>query len=281
MHRRMMFWSGMAFILFLFGGCGGNGDPFFPTSLSPIISGFSPTSGPVGTSVTISGTNFSTTPASNTVKFNGTAATVTSSTASQIITTVPAGATTGPISVTVAGNTATSSTSFTVTSAVLTAVGYDGDPVPANGRGEGDATTESDEYLVFFDTTTLAPYVGQRVVGLRIAYCSYSGNPATWPFVAVLYNDSGTPNTPGTQLFSDSVTFSKGWNDVTLINPVTITSSTELWAGFQVNLTGWPVSYDNNAVVPNTQFVRYSPFTGAAFSIGAPHNLNVRLLVSP
>jgi YD repeat-containing protein len=80
----------------------------------PIISTFSPTSGVTGTSVVIQGAGYSSTPAQNTVKFNGVTATVTSSTATQIVTTVPVGATTGPIAVTVSGNTATSSSSFTV-----------------------------------------------------------------------------------------------------------------------------------------------------------------------
>ncbi|MFM8833453.1 MAG: IPT/TIG domain-containing protein, partial [Cytophagales bacterium] len=38
----------------------------------------------MGTSVTITGTNFSTTPANNVVKFNGVTATVTASTATSI-----------------------------------------------------------------------------------------------------------------------------------------------------------------------------------------------------
>lgn len=75
---------------------------------------FTPSSGPVGTAVTIYGTGFSATPASNVVKFNGTTATVLTASATVLTTTVPAGATTGTISVTVAGVTATSSASFTV-----------------------------------------------------------------------------------------------------------------------------------------------------------------------
>jgi len=81
----------------------------------PTITSFTPTSGLVGTTVSIIGTNFSTTPANNTLQFNGTTAVVTASTATSITTSVPTGATTGPITVTVAGNTATSSSNFTVT----------------------------------------------------------------------------------------------------------------------------------------------------------------------
>lgn len=88
---------------------------FTVTPPPPTISSFSPGSGAVGATVTITGTNFSTTPANNTVLFNTTTATVSAATATQLTATVPAGATTGKIKVTVAGNTATSTNNFTVT----------------------------------------------------------------------------------------------------------------------------------------------------------------------
>ncbi len=66
------------------------------------IFSFSPGQGSVGQTVTIQGQNFSATPSSNTVKFNGTTATVTAATTNQLTTTVPSGAATGPISVDVA-----------------------------------------------------------------------------------------------------------------------------------------------------------------------------------
>jgi gliding motility-associated-like protein len=81
----------------------------------PTITSFAPTSGPVGTTVVITGTNFSATPSNNIVNFNGTPAVVTASTATSITANVPVGATTGPITVTVAGNTANSTTNFIVT----------------------------------------------------------------------------------------------------------------------------------------------------------------------
>src|SRR5207247_8522580 len=89
---------------------------------APTITGFTPTSGPVGTSVTISGTNFT---GATAVMFNGVSAapfTVTSDTTIQD--TVPAGMTTGPLSVTTPWGTATSSTVFTVVNPpVITSVG--------------------------------------------------------------------------------------------------------------------------------------------------------------
>jgi large repetitive protein len=81
-------------------------------SIAPTISSFTPTSGPVGTSVTITGAHFS---GAKAVKFNGVAApSITIVSDTSIKATVPTGATTGPISVTTAAGTGTSSTNFTV-----------------------------------------------------------------------------------------------------------------------------------------------------------------------
>jgi hypothetical protein len=65
----------------------------------PKINSFSPASGPAGTTVTINGTNFNTTPDSNYVWFGGTRGSVTAATATQLTVRVPASATYDPISV--------------------------------------------------------------------------------------------------------------------------------------------------------------------------------------
>lgn len=69
----------------------------------PVITSLDPENGKVGSTVIITGTDFSTTPGNNVVSFNGTQATVTASTATSITVFVPAGATTGPVTVTVDG----------------------------------------------------------------------------------------------------------------------------------------------------------------------------------
>ncbi len=73
---------------------------------------FSPSSGPAGTAVTLTGTCFT---GATAMKFNGTTASFTVASDTSITTTVPAGATTGPVSVTGPGGTGTSTASFTVT----------------------------------------------------------------------------------------------------------------------------------------------------------------------
>jgi len=84
----------------------------FTVVVAPVITSFTPVSGPVGTSVTITGTHLT---GATSVKFNGVSATITSNTATAIVTVVPATATTGKITVTTPGGTATSATNFTVT----------------------------------------------------------------------------------------------------------------------------------------------------------------------
>lgn len=76
---------------------------------------FLPDHGPEGIPVTIFGTGFSATPSQNTVSFNGTTATVISASATEVATTVPAGATTGTLMITSPNGSDTSNQSFTVT----------------------------------------------------------------------------------------------------------------------------------------------------------------------
>ena len=83
---------------------------------APTITSLSPTTGAVGASVTIAGTNFGSAQGSSTVKFNGTTATATSWGAASIVATVPTGATTGNVVITVSG-TASNGKSFTVVGA--------------------------------------------------------------------------------------------------------------------------------------------------------------------
>jgi hypothetical protein len=82
---------------------------------APTITSFTPTSGPVGTSVKIIGTNFSGTGITGTsVTFNNVAATSVVNSATQITATVPSTATTGKIKVTTSCGSITSATDFTV-----------------------------------------------------------------------------------------------------------------------------------------------------------------------
>ncbi|MDZ7714689.1 MAG: IPT/TIG domain-containing protein [Balneolaceae bacterium] len=87
-----------------------SGPSFTVEAKAPVINSIDPQSGPVGTEVTITGMNFSTSAAGNAITFNGVQAQVKGAAEDQLITEVPQGATDGPVEVTVEGKTATGPT---------------------------------------------------------------------------------------------------------------------------------------------------------------------------
>ena len=139
-------------------------------------------SGAIGASVTITGTTFTGT---TSVKFNGTSATFTVNSATQITATVPADATTGPITVTTPAGTTTSATNFFVTAGTI---GIDA-TVFMDGSG----------------TMTTPPFSTSTTGDLLIAFVAYdgpSGSPQTasvsgagltWALVQRGNSQAGTP----------------------------------------------------------------------------------------
>ncbi|MEO5647342.1 MAG: FG-GAP-like repeat-containing protein [Chitinophagaceae bacterium] len=95
----------------------------------PTITSFTPSSGPVGTSVTITGTNFNAVPANNIVFFGSVKATVTAGTTISLTTTVPIGATYEPISVL---NTGTGLTGYSSKPFIITFTNPFGTGIPSN-----------------------------------------------------------------------------------------------------------------------------------------------------
>ena len=123
---------------------------------APSISNISPDSARIGASVTVAGTNFGS--VQGTLKFNGTTATPSSWTNTQIVAPVPAGSITGPVVVTQAG--ASNSVAFTVipppsiTSISLTS-GPVNTSVTISGAGFGMAQGAS---TVRFNGTAATPF---------------------------------------------------------------------------------------------------------------------------
>jgi YD repeat-containing protein len=151
---------------------------------------FTPISGLVGTTVTLYGTGFSATASENSVTFNGTAAAVSSSTATQIVTIVPAGATTGPIAVTTPSGSATSSAPFTVSSSTaptisgftptagtsgttVTITGTNFDTIPGNNK-----VTFNTKYSVVSSSTatTITTNVPANATSGRISVATPHGS---------------------------------------------------------------------------------------------------------
>jgi gliding motility-associated-like protein len=116
-------------------------NPLFP----PTITSFSPASGPVGTSVTITGTNFNNTAANNIVFFGATAATVTAASPTSLTVTVPVGATYQPISVL---NGATALTGYSATPFITTFTPAKGSITVADITTKVDFATGTSPYRI-------------------------------------------------------------------------------------------------------------------------------------
>src|SRR4029077_11159788 len=100
----------------------------YTVTVAPTLTSLTPTSGPVGTVITITGTNLGATQGSSTVRFNGTAPTPTSWSATAIAVPVPIGATTGSVVVTV-GGLASNALTYTVPAPSLTSLSPTSGPV--------------------------------------------------------------------------------------------------------------------------------------------------------
>jgi hypothetical protein len=132
---------------------------------APTLTSIFPPSGPVGTSVTLTGTNLTGTTA---VRFNGTAATTFAVVSATTVTaTVPTGTTTGPVTLTTPSGTATGGT-FTITAPVpvLTSISPATAPAGAlltiNGTGLLGATK------VTFAESPFAPGSGIVTTGITV-----------------------------------------------------------------------------------------------------------------
>src|SRR5438876_3808193 len=126
-----------------------------PLSTTASITSLSPTVGPAGTSVTITGTNFGATKGISTVTFNGTTGTPTTWAATSIVVPVPAGATTGNVVVTV-GGLASNGVAFTVgTPPSITTRAPTSGPVatPVTITGTNFGATKGSSTVTFNGTT--------------------------------------------------------------------------------------------------------------------------------
>jgi outer membrane protein assembly factor BamB len=154
---------------------------------APTITSFTPTSGPLGTTVTVNGANF-TKPA--TVTFAGasaTSATVANST--KLHADVPASAVTGPIKVTTSGGTVTSSATFTVTPGLSLAPDAGPPTTTTTVTGSGFAAGEAAD--VYLDTTDVQLTVTSSTGALSVALTIPSSTTPGAHWITVVGRRSG------------------------------------------------------------------------------------------
>ena len=222
------------------------------------ILSFNPQSAAPGASVTIVGSGFSTTLASDTVKFNGVTATVTAATANTITAVVPPTASTGPVSVTVGANSVNSATNFTVIAApAITSIsppyllaGQTGQTITVNGANLTGST-----FTVQPATVPASIAVTNAVVTANSATLTVTTGPSSASAVLVATNTNGnsgifgsSANTvavllPGDDTDGDGLTNAQ---EITLgTNPLNIDSDGDgIPDGWEVHFGTNPLSND-------------------------------------
>ena len=224
----------------------------------PTISGFSPTSGPVGTSVIISGTDFA---GASQVQFNGHSVTsiLVNGTGTQITVSVPSGATDGPIFVATPGGSDTSSASFDVTTTTT------GSLPQVNGLSPDSGAVGATVHVYghFFGGATAVRFNGTAVSSFTIVN---TGNiQTTVPSGATTGHVSvTTPAGTGTSSINFTVTGTSGLT-------ISSFSPTSGGAGTAVTINGTGFT--------SVSAVRFNG-TGATFSVASTTRINTTVPAS-
>jgi hypothetical protein len=264
-----------------------NGVPF---SLPPILSNVSPASGTVGTSVTISGSNFGATQGTSTVSFNGIVSSPSAWSATSIVVPVPSGATTGNITVTVNGQTSTgipfgvipAITSLSPNSGVIgTSVTITGTSFGAsqgasivsfNGTVAAPSTWTDTSIVTLVPNGATAGNITVTVNGQTSSGVSFAVLPP--PSIASLSPTSGGVGTPvtitgtnfGGSQGTSTVTFNGvvaapiSWSDTSIVAPAPKNVTT---GNVTVSVGGQPSNGVSFTVVPAPSIANLSPTFGA------------------
>src|SRR5208282_5475049 len=226
---------------------------FWDPATRAVISSVSPPSGLAGTQVTITGANLGT--AQGTVAFNGTSAAVTSWGSTQIVATVPVGATTGLVTATAGGVNVTLTVPFTVLPAGwldqdIGQVGIPGNASFSNGaftinEAGGSINNVSSDALHF----VYQPLSGDGTIIARIA--STSTVASYFPFAGVMIRESLSAN-------STNAYMSFQWGNLGFSYRATTGGTPSGTLG----LTGEPFPYWVKLTRSGSTFSGYASFNG-------------------
>jgi hypothetical protein len=226
---------------------------FVFTIPNPVVAGFSPGGGPVGTSVQINGSGFGATQGSSTVTFDGTAAAVSSWSDSQIVATAPSGAPTGPIFVTEAGIAARSTAYFNVSNINVNSVsptaGPTGTQVTVSGVGFGSSQGSSTLSFNGTSATSISTWTDSQIVA------TVPSSSTTGPVKVV--NSGASSNT--------TINFTVDNVVVTSVNPATAP------AGTQAQINGSGFGSTQGSVTINNYSASVVNWSASQITVTAPN----------
>ena len=283
-------------------GIASNQDVVF-TVPNPVITSITPSSGPIGTQVTVRGTGFGATQGSSTLKLQGPAATIISWSDTQIVATVPPGSMTGYILVTVSGvNSHAGDVDFTIPPPQITSLspssGAPNSSVTINGSGfRATQSAAGNSSTVYFnglsasvsswsDTQIVATVPSSAATG-PVTVSGFGANsngdvvftlanpvitsisPSSGPVgSSVQINGSGFGATQGTLKIGNVSATIATWSDA----QITATVPTTAISGAVSVITGGVTSNTNiNFTIPKPQITSVSPTNGP---VGTPVTVN-------
>ena len=158
----------------------------------PTIIGFTPAAGPAGTTVTVTGTNFSAAPGATSVKFDQNPATSSSVTATQLAFTVPGATGSGRIRIATSSGSTVSAADFVVPPGAIAATDIvAATRLVANGPAQGIALYATGKYgAVLFD--------GNAGDWLSLQLGNFTVNPAGATIAYTIYKPDNTQLASGT-----------------------------------------------------------------------------------
>jgi len=271
------------------------------------ISGFTPARGAVGSPLTIYGAGFDLITSNNAVAINGTPTIVTASTATQLTTSIPTGATSGPISVSNTAESAASATNFIVTASDS----HTGEPIITltlhaltfTSREVG--STSATQSITVTNTGATDLHMSSPIlIGASVSDFSISNNGCSLTLIAnasCTINVSFTPSAPGVRsatlsILSDAsngaqlVTLTGNGNEPAsaLISPSSLTYSTQpTYVGGEVKTvtvtnTGNETLTVTNVTITGANASDFMVLTNwCSTPISAAESCSITLLFSP
>jgi hypothetical protein len=236
---------------------------------APTVTSFTPSTGPAGTTVTITGTEFN---SITSVRFNGVNASFTVNSTTSITATVPSGASTGAITVVNGSGTGTSGTNFTVTlppsiSGFSPSSGGVGSSVVITGTNFTGATAVS------FNGTAAASFTvnSSSQITAVVGTGTTTGN-----IIVVTPSGADTSVTPYTVIadliVSTSATVSGTYNSITVTGTGVATLGGTLTAlGNTVIQTGGTINFGTEVLSGIGNFTAQS---GSRIIVGSPQGID-------
>jgi hypothetical protein len=203
---------------------GGYG-PTFTVGTPPNVAYTNPSSGPAGTSVTITGSYFGATQGSSTVTFNGTVATPTSWSDTSIVAPVPSSATTGAVKVTVNG--------------IVSNGGYG--PTFTVGTPPNVSYTSPGSGTVGSSVTIVGQYFGTTQGSSTITFNGTVATPTSWSDTSIVAPVPSSATTGAVKVTVNGIVSNGGYGPTfTVVTPPAITSlsPTSGPAATSVTITG-------------------------------------------